>query len=137
MRGPKPTTLTVIQGGIVDAVPAPDGFPEDHVKDWNTITSTLASRGLLDEAALLNVPAYCGALATIRECSRVLDEEGRFIKNKDGIPRAHPALAQLQKATEMANRMAAEFGFTPSSRSRKGMGGRQPDHSSDGVEDLI
>ena len=137
MQGAKPTTLTVIQGGIVDAPPAPKGLPKDQVDDWNTITASLAQRGLLDEGVLLNVPAYCSALANVRACTTIIEEQGRFIVNKDGIPRAHPALSILQKQQELANRFAAEFGLTPSSRSRKGMGGEAPRGDSDGIGDFV
>lgn len=137
MRGQKPTTLTVIQGGIVDAVEPPADLPPDQVADWNTITATLAKLKLLDEAVLLNVRAYCSALDNIRVCNKIIATDGHFIKNKDGIPRAHPALAILQKQQELANRFAAEFGLTPSSRSRKGMGGDQPDGPSGGIDDFL
>lgn len=127
--------LTVIRGGIVDAVPPPKGLPESQVADWNTITASLAARGALNEGALLNVRAYCAALETVRECSEQIERDGRFVKNKDNIPRAHPALSHLQKATEMCNRFAVQFGLTPSS---KGSGGpAAPAPSDDGIEDFV
>lgn len=127
--------LTLIQGGIVDAVPPPKGMPEDQVADWNTITSTMAANGTLNEASLLNVRAYCEALASIRDCADEIAREGRFIKNKDGIPRAHPAMSIMQKQQELANRFAGEFGLTPKSQGGKpsGDGGKSPG----GIDDFL
>lgn len=131
-------SLTVIQGGIIDAVPPPADLPESQVTDWNTITSTLAARKMLDDAALLNVRGYCAALENIRICSDELAKHGRFIKNKDGIPRAHPALSVLQKQQELANRFATEFALTPASRDRRGFGGGESASKPDeGIGDFL
>ena len=137
MQGRRPTSLTVIQGGIVDAVPPPQGLPDNQVDDWNTFTAELASRGLLDDSTLRVVEAYCSVLANIRLNRDTIQIEGAFIKSKDGIPRNHPAQANLLKAQELANRYAAELGLTPSSRSRRGLGGESPRKSGGGIDDFL
>lgn len=134
MRGQKPTELKVIQGGIVDAVPAPKGLPADCVDDWNIVTADLASRKLLNDAMLGVVEVYCTALWQVRECRKVIVTHGTFVTGQNGVPKANPAGSMMQKAQETVNRLCVELGLTPSSRSRRGLGGPalDPDGEADG-----
>jgi P27 family predicted phage terminase small subunit len=137
MRGAKPHTLTVINGGIVDAVEAPRGLPAAAVNDWNVVTADLASRKLLTEATLSIVEVYCTALWQVRECRQVIVDHGTFVKGQNGVPKANPASTMMQKAQDTVNRLSAELGLTPSSRSRRGLGGEQAPKADDGVGDMI
>lgn len=123
MRGAKPTTFAVIQGGIVDAVDPPKGLPKDVHTDWNIVTSDLASRKLLTEASLGVIEVYCTALWQVRECRKIIEEHGTFVKGQNGVPKANPASTMMQKAQETVNRLSAELGLTPSARSRRGLNG--------------
>lgn len=135
MRGAKPATLQVIQGGIVDAVEAPKGLPKDCIDDWNIVTSNLASRGVLSEAALGVVELYCKALWMTRLATAEIELHGLFVKNGAGTPKSNPAVTALQKALLDATRLSSELGLSPSSRSRKGMdeGGARPTDDTSGL----
>jgi P27 family predicted phage terminase small subunit len=137
MKGAKPTTFAVIQGGIVDAVNPPKGLPKDVEHDWNVITSDLASRKLLTEATLGVIEVYCTALWQVRECRKIIEEHGTFVKGQNGVPKANPASTMMQKAQETVNRLSVELGLTPSSRNRRGLGGDQSPAADDGVGDMI
>lgn len=139
MRGVKPHTLQVINGGIVDAVEAPKGLPKDCIADWNTVTSDLTGRKLLTEASLAMVESYCRALWLIRLASKEIEEHGLFVKNGSGTPKSNPAVTAMQKAQLESTRLATELGLTPASRSRKGMGagGEQGSDKPAGIGNFI
>lgn len=121
MHGAKPTTLKVINGGIIDAPAAPKGLPKGCVDDWNTVTSTLAQRKLLDEACLGAVENYVTALYMVRQCREAIDKDGLFTRGTGGSLKSHPASVQMPKYVSEVSRLAAELGLTPSARSRKSM----------------
>lgn len=121
MHGAKPTTLKLINGGIIDAVSAPDHLPKECIEDWNTVTATLAQRKLLDEASLGAVENYVTALYMMRLCRREIADRGMFIKMEKGGLKSNPASTQLPKFVSEVSRLAAELGLTPSARSRKNM----------------
>lgn len=95
--------------------------------EWKRIVPELRTLGLLtliDRAALV---AYCQAWAELVACTKILQDEGRIItepivdKEGDHIGdkiRAHPIVRMQRDAFARVKVFAAEFGFTPASRSR-------------------
>lgn len=136
MKGAKPTTLKVIQGGIVDAPPPPKHLPKEVHSDWNIVTSDLAGRKLLAESTLSVIENYCFALYQVRECQKAIEQLGLFVRNKDGVPKPNPVNSTLQKAQDTVSRLAVELGLTPSSRSRKGMDGPRSEDG-EGIDEFI
>lgn len=121
----------------MDAVAPPSHLPEGAIPDWNTVTADLASRQLLNEAMLTSVEMYVTAMWIMRECRTAIQRDGLFVKGAGGALKSHPASSNLQKAQETVTRLAVELGLTPSSRSRKGIGGPDKPRAKSGVEDFL
>jgi P27 family predicted phage terminase small subunit len=69
----------------------------------------------LDRGALA---AYCGAYALWAEAMEQIQKFGTIVKSPTGYPIQSPYLAIANRQAEIMLRVAAEFGFTPASRSR-------------------
>lgn len=107
----------------MDAVDPPKGLPKDAIDDWNTVTADLSSRKLLTDSTLGVVAMYCTALWIVRECVKSIEKDGLFVLGQNKVPKSNPASIQMQKAQETVTRLSVELGLTPSSRSRRGLGG--------------
>ena len=87
-------------------------------QEWQRLVGQLASLRLitnLDRAALA---AYCGAYALWAEAMQAIQEYGAMVKSPNGYPIQSPYVAIANRQAEIMMRIAAEFGFTPASRSR-------------------
>mgnify|MGYP001583784068 CR=1 FL=1 len=127
---PKPTILKIMEGNPgkrrlnrAEPKPAP-GRPDpprelgvDGLAEWNRIVPELEALKLLtliDRAALVG---YCAAFEAWTAAKRRLNRDGRFYK-RDGVIRRHPAAISEREALNTMLRYLAEFGMSPSSRSR-------------------
>ena len=141
MRGPKPTPthLKLIAGNpgkrrLNDAEPKPEPLipdppPElsaDALDEWGRISKRLLAAGMvtaIDRAALA---AYCQAYGPWVQAERALAEmakrdlitSGLLIKTTNGNAIQNPLVGTANKAMSDMVRYAAEFGMTPSARSR-------------------
>lgn len=135
MKGAKPSTLTVIRGGIVDVPAPPKNLPREAHGDWVQVTTDLADRKLLTESTLGVIEMYCWALYNVRECQKIILSEGIFVRTKTSV-KPNPASSMLQRSQETVARLAVELGLTPSSRSRKGLQGPAAPEK-EGIDDFI
>ncbi len=124
MRGVRPE-LRALDGGLASSAPVPAHIPKTAVAEWNRVTSDLKERGLLVSACLGTVASYVIATWQVAECVKAIEADGAFVKTKLGEPKPHPAHGLMNKANELVARLAAELGLTPSSRSRKGLQGKE------------
>lgn len=74
---------------------------------------------------------YCLA----SEAARTLKQEGSIIEDSKGYPAKHPAVQILRDHSAAFLRFAAEFGLTPSSRSRLNL--VTPDEEIDELEEYL
>lgn len=133
MRGrkPKPTRMKELEGNpgkraLNKKEPKPElAIPEcpahlkgEARKEWNRIVKELHALGILtnvDRAALV---VYCTAWADyVRACNK-LEKEGYVIISDKGGMYQNPWVALQKRSMDQIMRFAAEFGMTPSSRSR-------------------
>lgn len=140
-RGPRtlPTALKTVTGTArphrlnpdepqpARAIPdAPDHLTPDARAAWDRIVTELAALGLmtrLDRAALA---AYCQAWgrwraaeqALARMAARDATTAGLMIRTKSGNLIQNPLVGTANKAMADMIRYAAEFGITPSARTR-------------------
>ncbi len=73
----------------------------------------------LDRAVLA---AYCSAYGLWLEAVAAIQKHGAMVKSPSGFPMQSPYMAVANKQIEIMIRIAAEFGLTPSSRSRVSAG---------------
>jgi P27 family predicted phage terminase small subunit len=141
MRGrkPKPTHLKLITGNagrrpLNDREPTvkagittpPRELNEFARREWRRVSRRLREAGLLtpiDRAALI---AYCQSYGLWMQAEKALAEmaakdsvtNGLLIRTSNGNAIQNPLVGIANKARSDAVRYAAEFGMTPSARSR-------------------
>lgn len=63
---------------------------------------------------------YCIAWGLAKAAQAIIEEEGILAEGAEGGAKRHPAVEILNTALATMHKFAAEFGFTPSSRTRLG-----------------
>jgi P27 family predicted phage terminase small subunit len=99
------------------------GFAKD---EWVRVCVELYSMKLLAKVDLQPLAAYCQAYAVFRTAVDTYNEMAArdpatraiMVKAKTGTPLQNPVLQIMRHAANDMVRFAAEFGFTPSARSR-------------------
>lgn len=137
-RKPKPTVLKVLSGNpgkrpLNEKEPKPDimeprkpygVMPKRALKIWNELAPQLLELGVL---TVIDGPAFallCIHWAIAIEASKLVREaeeelgQGIITEDDRGRERKHRALQVLRDATREFKSLGAEFGLTPSSRSR-------------------
>ena len=138
-RKPKPTALKLVTGNagkrplpkneaVLDlAEPIPPAFLCDDAKvEWGRVCSMLYRAGLMTDADRAALGAYCQAYGRWAQAERALgrmaalDKENKAltVKTIQGNAINNPLVGIANKAMSDMVRYAAEFGMTPSARSR-------------------
>lgn len=130
---PKPTALRILNGNpsgrpLNDREPTPKpGKPRvpDHVRqnpeayrEWKRTSDSLEEMGLLSTADRAALAAYCIAWSRWVEAEEQLRKFGLVIKSSNGYPVTSPYLSIARETMSQMTRLLAEFGLTPSSRTR-------------------
>lgn len=140
-RGPRtlPTNLKIVTGTARPhrlnpdepqpepvAPDAPDHLTPDARAEWDRIVSELAALGLMTRLDRGALAAYCQAWgrwraaeeALARMAARDATTAGLMIRTKSGNLIQNPLVGTANKAMADMIRYAAEFGMTPSARTR-------------------
>jgi len=136
MRGrkPKPTKLKELAGNpgkrplnssepqpqVPDKTPyVPRHLNDEGKKEWRRIVSLLMDLGLYTEIDRAALAMYCQAWGRWVEAENKLKEKGEVLTSEEtGGMYQNPWLSVANKAFEQVRKLEAEFGMTPSSRSR-------------------
>jgi P27 family predicted phage terminase small subunit len=141
MRGrkPKPTYLKLLNGNAgkrplnehepepAPAIPTPPAeLCEDAKLEWERVAPLLHQLGTLSEIDRAALAAYCQAYGRWLKAERavaIMGERdqltsGLMIKTTNGNPIQNPLVGIANRAMVDMVRYAAEFGMTPSARSR-------------------
>ena len=138
-RRPKPTHLKLVTGNpgrrplprhearLAVALPsAPPHLSPDAMAEWDRVATELFTAGLLAALDRAVLAAYCQAYARWAQAERALAEMARrdqltgglMIKTTGGNAIQNPLVCTANKAAADMVRYAAEFGMTPSARTR-------------------
>jgi P27 family predicted phage terminase small subunit len=130
-RRPKPTRLKVLTGNpgkrpLNELEPTPEVAVPDcpaelnpaAKREWDRLVVELGKLRILTHLDRAALATYCGAYALWAEAMVQLQKYGTMIKSPSGYPQQSPYLAVANRQAEIMMRIAAEFGFTPASRSR-------------------
>lgn len=141
-RKPKPTHLKIVIGNpgrrplkedaiqpeVRDEPPAAPAFLKGEARaEWKRLAPALCTLGLLSILDMGAFASYCLAFGRLVQTEKLLanlaqqDASGRdaiLIKTKTGGVAINPAIWLARASASDVVRYAAEFGFTPSSRSR-------------------
>lgn len=155
-RKPKPTHLKLVTANPVrkprgvtklkEAKPlpflpdAPDHLLPEAKEEWDRVSLELYHLGLLTRADRAGLAAYCQSYAVWRQAWSAIRKmaekdplsRGLMIKTTGGNAIQNPLLGTANKAAADMVRYAAEFGMTPSARSR--INAEPPEETSDPAE---
>ena len=138
-RKPKPTNLKVVSGTdradrrnkaepkVEIAMPeAPAHLSEQALEEWERVCVEMYNAGILSNLDRAALGAYCQAYGRWVQAERALAKfaerdaatSGLMIKTQSGNAIQNPLVGSANKAMADMMRYAAEFGMTPSARSR-------------------
>lgn len=142
---PKPTHLRIVQGDRPDRINkaeprpsakpprAPEWLGEDAKKVWRRTVTQLKAMGIASEADRDLLAAYCTTVVNLQRATEIVDRTGIMVKGRrDGVVK-NPAVQIQRDAAQLVARLAAEFGLSPSSRTRL----RSTDATEHDIGDLL
>ena len=136
---PTPTALKLVKGNpgkratnkqeavVALAEPTPPVFLSDEAKvEWGRVIGTLYRAGLMTEIDRAALAAYCQSYGRWAQAERALARMaekdpmngGLIIRTKSDNAIQNPLVGIANKAKADVVKFAAEFGMTPSARSR-------------------
>ncbi len=116
-----------LEGGPAVRLPAcPPHLQGEARREWYRTGRKLRDCGLLTEIDKAALALYCQAWARWLEAEEALKAYGVVLKSPNGFPMPSPYLAIANKAMEQMARLLAEFGMSPSARSRVTVEARRP-----------
>jgi P27 family predicted phage terminase small subunit len=134
-RGPRPepTKLKLLKGNPgkrkistrepkpapVDGAPkCPVWMPADGRREWKRVVPELMRLGILSVVDVASLQGYCASYARALEADRHVKRMGLTIATKTGFFVQNPAVSIARLAWQAQRQFAAEFGLTPSARTR-------------------
>jgi P27 family predicted phage terminase small subunit len=133
MRGrkPKPTFLKLVQGNPGkralnrDEPAAPPAIPKPPAslsraakREWKRSAQLLKDSGLLSHLDRNTFALYCQTWAQWIEAQEQIAQHGMLVRAPSGYPMQSPYIGIANGLAKKLIQMSAEFGLTPSSRSR-------------------
>jgi P27 family predicted phage terminase small subunit len=133
MRGrkPKPSHLKVVSGNAgkralnsreprpAIAAPSPPAVLRGEARrEWRRVVPMLEAIGVLAEIDRAALAAYCQSWGRWLKAERELAREGMTFETDKGNHVQHPLVGIARRAMADVVRYSAEFGMTPSARSR-------------------
>ena len=133
-RKPKPRALKIVQGipghrplpedeleiGVPDALPEPPAHLNvEACREWVRTGMLLLKSGLLTELDMGALAVYCVAYSRWADAEERIRDHGPIVEAPGtGYPSQSPYVQIANKAMEQMMKIHAEFGMTPSSRTR-------------------
>ena len=130
-RKPKPTALKVLEGNpgkrpINKSEPVlpkgkikcPAWLEPEAKKEWKRLAPTLEAAGVLTMADITAFAGYCQAYARWREAEEFITQHGSIFKTPSGYVQQVPQVSIAQQNLKIMQSFCAEFGLTPSTRTR-------------------
>ncbi len=132
-RRPKPTAIKELEGNpgkraLNKSEPKPNRLTRAPVcpqflkglarTQWNKMAPQLARLGVLTNIDLDALARYCTLYQRWRDAEREVARLGVIIRTTNGNLVQNPHLNVANRCNEQLNSLAAEFGLTPSSRSK-------------------
>ncbi len=131
-RKPKPTNLKLLQGNpgkrklnknepkpTAKTIPRPPAHLDVVARsEWRRVAPKLFAIGLLTPVDRSALAAYCVAYSKWVEAERAIRDRGMVTVTPNGYPCISAWAVVSNKAMRQMREFMAEFGMTPSSRSR-------------------
>jgi len=132
MRGPKPTPAEIVDvtgnPGRRPIKPAAKGFGKVGTPpaDMSSVAAAKWARAADEWRLVLTgsdrdaLRMYCEAWAEMLNATERVNEDGAMILTPNGMVQKSPWLTKLEQSREFCRKMLAEFGGSPSARTRVG-----------------
>lgn len=99
------------------ATPEPPAWLGDRATEvWNRTVVELAAMKVLAASDVDSLVIYCQAVAHYEEAVRLVNASGMLIRGRLGEVVKNPAMQFVRDQATLVQRMAREFGLTPSAR---------------------
>lgn len=148
-RKPKPTSLKVLEGNpgkrqLNQNEPKPDtSLPKcpawlsrEAKREWKRISPFLEQAGLLTQVDRAALAGYCQSYANWKAAEEHIAQEGSTFETPNGYQQQTPWVSIAQTNLKNMLKFCAEFGLTPSSRSRIVVA-NAPESDADDMEMLL
>jgi len=96
----------------------PEHLSEDEKTKWKLTVKELHPLGLITTIDKDALAMYCVIFVRWLKAEKMVREKGEIIKTAAGNIIQNPYLSIANRALDQLNKLGAEFGMTPSSRSR-------------------
>lgn len=101
---------------IGDLDPPASLLSDRAIEIWSDTVEVLRSLDVLADSDREQLAIYCEAMATAEEAAQLLEKEGLTYETPSGQLKPHPAITIRLQHRALANRIAQQFGLTPSAR---------------------
>ncbi|MFD1141850.1 phage terminase small subunit P27 family [Larkinella insperata] len=118
-----------VNPSAVSLPPAPDWLSEYAKEEWQLMTHELEQLRILTNMDLSTLAMYCVQVGIVRKANEQLRsmDYALTVETPNGHLQTNPLLTIINKASEVALKIAGQFGFSPSARTRIGT----PDQAED------
>ena len=137
-RPPTPTSIKIRQGTLeksrqtdnemevsrlanIPDVPSQIKNNVYSVEAWSSMTETLFELNMLYAADIPMIIMYCIYLGRGMKYNDFLEEHGDTFETPNKFIQTRPEVKIMNDSFDRANRLAGQFGFTPSARTKIGM----------------
>jgi len=96
----------------------PDGMTKDARSAWLIFAKQLAGMRVMTKADTAALQMLCESWVRWKDATADVAKNGFMVKSPNGYPLQNPMLAVANKAQDQCLKLLAEFGLTPSARSR-------------------
>jgi P27 family predicted phage terminase small subunit len=104
---------------VLFALPSPPSYLGEYgIKEWWRVGPVLIKNKLLTEADMMTFESYCINVNILVAAQVDIEENGMTVRGDRGGRVRNPAVVAVGQATTAIRAFAAEFGMSPSSRSR-------------------
>lgn len=149
-RKPKPTALKQLEGNPgkrklnkSEPVPAkgiptcPEWLLSEAKIEWERLAAVMDQMGVLTEVDRAAFAAYCQSYARWKEAQEHIDSGGSTFETEKGYQQQTPWVGIANTNQKLMMQAAAEFGLTPSARSRIVAGSAKNKETEDEMEALL
>ena len=132
MNKPKPTHLKLLQGNpggrpvnqreakVPSAIPkAPKYLSAGAKKHWRQMSKLLYDSGLISNLDRQAFGRLCSLSDQLEQAELNVQRYGVLVKSPNGYPQQSPYFTALNQISKQLMNALADFGMTPSSRSRE------------------
>lgn len=102
----------------VKVPPAPTYLTVDETTEFNRVGRLLAAMRVMTEADVDMLALYAKNFIIARDTAQTIGEQGYLFQAPNGMPMPHPLMSIKNKAEDRCLKILAEFGMSPSSRTR-------------------